>query len=110
MYTAVLERTREIGIMKAIGARNSVIFFLFFIESGFLGLVGGIIGILIGMGLAYGLAFLGKMALGSNLIQASVSIYLIIGSLLFSTVLGTVFGVLPAYRASKQQPVDALRS
>ena len=53
MYTAVLERTKEIGIMKAIGARNSTIFTLFFIESGFLGMVGGIIGIILGMIFAY---------------------------------------------------------
>jgi putative ABC transport system permease protein len=108
MYTAVLERTKEIGIMKAIGARNSTIFRLFFIESGFLGLVGGIIGTLLGMGLAYGLAFAGRQA-GSNLLQASVSPYLIIGSLLFSFILGTLFGVLPAVNASKMQPVEALR-
>tara|TARA_Y100000310_G_scaffold153608_1_gene153016 strand:+ start:2124 stop:3275 length:1152 start_codon:yes stop_codon:yes gene_type:complete len=110
MYTAVLERTKEIGIMKAIGARNSTIFGLFFIESGFLGMVGGIVGILIGAGFAYGLAFVGKLALGSDLIQAKISLTLIIGSLLFSFVLGTVFGVLPAMQASKLHPVEALRS
>jgi putative ABC transport system permease protein len=93
MYTAVLERTREIGIMKAIGARNSRIFLIFFLESGFLGLVGGIIGILLGLGLAYGLAFLGRIILGADLIQASVSIMLVIGSLIFAFGLGTFFGI-----------------
>ncbi len=110
MYTAVLERTKEIGIMKAIGARNSTIFILFSFESGFLGMVGGIIGILIGLSLAYGLAFVGSMALGSNLIQAQVSPFLVIWTLAFSFILGTGFGVLPAYRAAKMQPVNALRS
>jgi putative ABC transport system permease protein len=109
MYTSVLERTREIGIMKAIGARNSIIFTLFFIESGFLGLVGGIIGVAIGVTLAYGLAYIGTLFLGSDLIRAEVSLFLIIGSLVFSFVLGTFFGVLPAYRASKLAPVEALR-
>ncbi len=109
MYTSVLERTREIGIMKAIGARNSVIFTLFFIESGFLGLVGGTIGVVLGASLAYGLAFLGSVFLGGDLIRAEVSLFLIIGSLVFSFVLGTFFGVLPAYRASKLAPVEALR-
>ncbi|MEM3374474.1 MAG: ABC transporter permease [Candidatus Woesearchaeota archaeon] len=109
MYTAVLERTREIGIMKSIGARNSTIFFLFFIESGFLGMVGGLIGVLLGSGIAFGLAELGKMFLSSRLIRAEISLFLIIGSLMFSFILGTIFGLLPAYRASKLSPVEALR-
>ena len=110
MYTSVLERTKEIGIMKAIGAKNSTIFTLFFIESGFLGMVGGLIGIVIGLILAYGFAFLGRLLLGVKLIQASVSLGLILGALLFSFVLGTLFGVLPALQASKLQPVDSLKS
>jgi len=109
MYTAVLERRKEIGIMKAIGARNSTIFTLFFIESGFLGMVGGIIGIILGLILAYGLAAIGRLTLGSELIQASVSPGLIIGALMFSFVIGTIFGVLPAVQASKLNPVDSLR-
>ena len=109
MYTAVLERTKEIGIMKAIGARNSIIFSLFSIESGFLGMVGGIIGILLGLIFAYGLAFIGKLALGSDLIQASVSPLLILGALCFSFFLGIIAGLVPAYQASKMHPVDALR-
>ena len=110
MYTAVLERTKEIGIMKSIGAKNSTIFYLFFIESGLLGMVGGLIGIFLGLGIAYGFAFIGQLVLGSDLIQAQVSISLILSSLAFSFVLGTVFGVLPAVQASRLQPVDSLRS
>jgi len=110
MYTSVLERRKEIGIMKAIGAKNSTIFTLFFIESGFLGMVGGLIGIILGLILAYGFAFLGRLFLGVKLIQASVSLGLILGALLFSFVLGTLFGVLPALQASKLQPVDSLKS
>jgi putative ABC transport system permease protein len=109
MFTAVLERTKEIGIMKSIGARNSTIFTLFFLESGMLGMVGGAIGILLGLAFAYGLAFIGSIVLGSSLIKASVSLGLILGALAFSFVLGTTFGVLPAYRASKLNPVDSLR-
>ncbi|MEM4397085.1 MAG: ABC transporter permease [Candidatus Woesearchaeota archaeon] len=109
MYTAVLERTREIGIMKSIGARNSTIFTLFFFESGFLGMVGGLIGVLLGSGIAFGLAELGKIFLSSRFIRAEISLFLIIGSLMFSFVLGTIFGLLPAYRASKLSPVEALR-
>ena len=109
MYTSVLERTKEIGIMKSIGAKNSAIFTMFFIESGLLGTVGGVIGILLGMGFAYGISFLGRLFLGSSLIQASINPLLIAGALVFSFVLGTLFGVLPAYQASKLNPVDSLR-
>ena len=110
MYTSVLERTKEIGIMKSIGARNSAIFTIFFIESGLLGMTGGIIGIVLGMSFAYGVSFIGRFLLGSELIQASVSPLLILGALIFSFVLGTLFGVLPAYQASRLNPVDSLRS
>jgi putative ABC transport system permease protein len=110
MFTSVLERRKEIGIMKSIGARNSAIFQLFFMESGLLGAVGGVIGIILGMTMAHGAAFLGQIALGSDLIRAEISIFLILGALMFSFILGTFFGVLPAYQASKLQPVESLRS
>ncbi len=109
MYTAVLERTKEIGIMKSIGARNSAIFSLFFIESGLIGSVGGIIGTVVGISLAIGLAFAGRMALGSELIRAEISAWLVLGSILGSFLLGSIFGVIPAINASKLNPVDALR-
>ncbi|MBN2567011.1 ABC transporter permease [Candidatus Woesearchaeota archaeon] len=109
MYTAVLERTREIGIMKAIGAKNSVIFSLFAIESGLMGMVGGLIGILLGMLLAYGGAAAGRAAFGFDLIQANVSPMLILGALIFSFVIGLSAGIVPALQASRMQPVDALR-
>jgi putative ABC transport system permease protein len=95
--------------MKAIGARNSIVFTLFALESGFLGLTGGVIGVGLGLGLAYGLASLGRLILGVNLIQASISTSLIVGAFIFSFGLGTIFGVLPALQASKLQPVVALR-
>ncbi len=110
MYTSVLERTKEIGIMKSIGARNSAIFTIFFVESGLLGMVGGIIGVILGLGFAFGLSAVGRAFLGSELIQASISPFLIIGALVFSFGIGTAFGVLPAYQASKLSPVDSLRS
>jgi len=109
MYTAVLERTKEIGIMKAIGARNSSIFTLFFIESGFLGLVGGVIGVLLGAGIALGGAAAGRAALGSDLIQAHISAWLIVGALAFSFCIGLAAGILPALRAAKKHPVESLR-
>lgn len=109
MYTSVVERTKEIGIMKSIGAKNSAIFTIFFIESGLLGTVGGGVGVLIGLIFAYGAAAIGRIALGSDLIQASVDPFLIIGALLFSFLIGTIFGSLPAYQASKLRPIDSIR-
>lgn len=110
MYTTVVERTKEIGIMKAIGAKNNTIFSLFFIESGFIGLTGGLIGALFGTLIAKGLAIIGKNFLGSDLIQANISLELIIGSLILSFLLGSIFGTLPAIRASKMHPVEALEN
>jgi len=109
MYTAVLERTKEIGIMKAIGARNSSIMILFLIESGILGLVGGIIGVGIGMGISKSVELIATSALQSKLLQAYFPWYLIVGSLLFSFIVGSLSGVFPARQAAKQKPVDALR-
>ncbi|MCH8003252.1 MAG: ABC transporter permease [Nanoarchaeota archaeon] len=109
MYTAVLERTKEIGIMKSIGATNQTIFTLFFIESGLLGIVGGVVGIIFGFVLSHGLAFMGRLALGSELIRADISIELVLGALLFSFLVGLIAGTVPAYQASKKNPVDSLR-
>ncbi len=109
MYTTVVERTKEIGIMKSVGAKNSSIFTLFFIESGLLGSVGGAIGALIGFLIGTGLAFVGRLLLGSELIAAHITWQLIVGSILFSFVIGSFFGTLPALQASRLNPVDALR-
>ncbi|MCF7866059.1 ABC transporter permease [Candidatus Woesearchaeota archaeon] len=109
MYTAVLERQADIGIMKAIGGKNKDIFMMFFIESGFLGLAGGIIGILLGIGIGKFVEFIGTVALGSNLLKASFSPELLIGALLFSFIVGAAAGTLPALGAAKMNPVDALR-
>jgi len=109
MYTAVLQRTNEIGVMKAIGAKNSDILKIFLIESGMLGLIGGVIGIIIGMGLSATVAFIGRTFLNTILLKAYFPWYLIVGALLFAFVVGALSGVLPAIQASKQSPVEALR-
>ncbi|NQU79524.1 ABC transporter permease [Candidatus Woesearchaeota archaeon] len=108
MYTAVLERTNEIGIMKAIGARNKDIFLIFLIESGILGLTGGIVGIIVGIGMSKLVEF-GAHASGWNMVQTIFPPYLTLGALAFSFIVGTAAGTLPAYQASKMKPVDALR-
>src|SRR3989344_6346790 len=108
MYTSVLERTKEIGIMKSIGAKNSDILIIFLIESGILGLVGGLIGIILGIGFSK-LVELGAKLAGYGMIQVSFPLYLILGTLLFSFLIGAFSGVLPARQASKLKPVQALR-
>ena len=109
MYTSVLERTREIGIMKAIGAKNSDVLLIFLTESGLLGMAGGLVGIALGIGLAKLVEVAGAAALGEGVLVAQFSMILIIGALLFSFIVGTVSGVLPSYQASQLEPVDALR-
>ncbi len=108
MYTAVLERTKEIGIMKSIGARNSTILLIFFIESGFLGLIGGAFGMLIGFGLAK-LGAIAIAAAGYSFLQPYFPWWLIAGCLAFSFMVGSASGFFPAMAASKLKPVDALR-
>jgi putative ABC transport system permease protein len=109
MYTAVLERTREIGVMKAIGARNSDVLWIFLLESGLLGTAGGAIGVVIGAGISKMVEIGANAAFGPGTIYAAFPWYLIAGALAFSFVVGTVSGVLPARRASKLRPVEALR-
>ncbi len=108
MTTSVLERRNEIGIMKAIGARNENVFFQFFVEAGLVGLIGGLMGIILGLGLA----FLGIASINSFLgSEASINfdLILIFGSLAGSFLIGAVSGVGPALQAAKQNPVEALR-
>ncbi len=109
MYTAVLERTKEIGIMKAIGAKNSHILLLFLLESGLLGLVGGLIGVGIGIGLAKTAEYIAGVYIGTPLLKASMSPVIMIGALAFSFGIGTMSGIFPAMQASRLKPVDALR-
>ena len=109
MYTAVIERTKEIGVMKSLGAQNKDILMIFVIESGLLGLVGGTIGIILGMGLSKLVEIAATAALGTSLIKAYFPWYLIIGALLFSFLIGTISGFLPARQAASLKPVDALR-
>lgn len=109
MYTAVLERTKEIGIMKAVGAKNSEIMLLFLIESGLLGLVGGIIGVILGYLLGKTAEIIAGQVLGTDLLKLYFPPELIIGALAFSFIIGSLSGMVPARQASHLRPVDALR-
>jgi putative ABC transport system permease protein len=108
MITSVLERIKEIGVIKSIGARNSEIFKIFLFESGFLGFVAGVIGVGLGWLISYaGGALLAS--LGWGFLSPHFSIELFVGLVLFATITGAVSGVIPAMKASKINPVDALR-
>jgi putative ABC transport system permease protein len=82
---------------------------IFLIESGFIGLIGGVIGILIGFILAKSVEFIAISYLATSLLKPAFPLYLIAGSLLFSFLIGSISGLLPARQASKLKPVDALR-
>ncbi|MBN1502491.1 ABC transporter permease [Candidatus Woesearchaeota archaeon] len=109
MYTAVLERTKEIGIMKAIGARNSDILKLFLIEAGLIGFIGGVVGIITGFGASKFVEFVIKNLLGFQMLSVEFNWLLMGLVVIFSICFGGMAGVLPARQASQQKPVDALR-
>jgi putative ABC transport system permease protein len=109
MYTSILERTREIGGMKAIGAQNKDVLMIFLIESGMLGLVGGIVGALAGVGISIGIVEVANQALGEGLFKIIISYPLILSAIAFSFFIGILSGILPAIQASKLNVVDALR-
>ena len=111
MFTSVLEKTKEIGIMKSIGAKNSDIMMIFLLNSAIVGLVGGLLGICLGTGIASLLPLLGMkmMGMGREGMTTVVTPSLLFFALLISIGIGMAAGVIPAYRASKLKPVDALR-
>jgi len=111
MFTSVLEKTRDIGIMKAIGAKNKDILTIFITNAGMVGMVGGIIGVIIGFIISKMIPKLGLQLIGpgGGAMNTVVTPQLIILALLLSLFIGVIAGAIPAYRASKLKPVDALR-
>ncbi len=107
MTTSVLERKKEIGIMKSVGATNAQIFSQFFIESGFLGLIGGIFGAFFGILIGYIGTFSINNWLGSD-IGFQIDYFLIFFTLIGSFLIGAVAGITPAMQAAKKNPVEAL--
>ncbi len=108
MYTSVRERTREIGIMKAIGATNEAIMAIFLFEAGIIGLVGGIGGTALGLLVAWIVQLYGQ-AHPMFYFTASFSPWIILFGLGFSISIGCLAGILPARAAAKLRPIDALR-
>jgi putative ABC transport system permease protein len=109
MFTSVLERTKEIGVMKAIGAENSDILWIFVIEAGLLGTVGGVLGILFGMGVGKAIEAVAAATVGSAFLSVTFPWYLIVGCLAFAFIAGAASGIWPAWRATQIKPVQALR-
>ena len=103
MLVSVLERTREIGIRKALGAREHDIWIQFLIEAAFLTLVGGIMGVMIGWLVAY-------LVNSSGLITTVVTADIVILAVSVSVGIGLFFGFYPAWNASRLNPIEALRS
>ncbi|HEY9205082.1 MAG TPA: ABC transporter permease [Candidatus Methanoperedens sp.] len=110
MFMSVMERTKQIGLLKAMGSSEREIMKLFLIESGIFGLVGGIIGIGFGAAISLLIPYLGIQALGfGGDLRATISAGTIFFALGFSVVIGVLSGIIPARHAAKMRPVDALR-
>jgi putative ABC transport system permease protein len=107
MLVSVIERTREIGLRKALGARNRDIMNQFLAESSFLSLLGGLIGILLGWLISL---IIGQIASASGTsLNPAVSLNAVLLATLFSIAVGLFFGIYPARRAAHLEPVEALR-
>jgi putative ABC transport system permease protein len=104
MLVSVTERTREIGILKALGATRRDILVQFLLEAALLALLGGVIGIVLGYATGAGIA-----ALIPNFPPASVPLWVVLAAAGFSALVGVVFGLMPASKAASLDPIEALR-
>lgn len=102
MLVSITERTREIGIRKALGAKTGTIMFQFLTESIILCLIGGIIGLLLGVAMAAFVSYIMKVPLAVEFSTVALAVG-------FSSAIGIIFGVYPARRAAKMPPIEALR-
>jgi len=104
MLVSVTERTREIGIVKALGATPQFILIQFLVEALVLSLFGGVVGLALG----WGLALLISVSV-PGMTGASVPLWAVALSFGFTTAIGVIFGLAPAIKASRLHPIDALR-
>ncbi|HLD83461.1 MAG TPA: ABC transporter permease [archaeon] len=108
MLMSVMERTREIGTLKAVGARNSHIIMLFLIESAMVGTLGGVAGTAIGFATTAGIAGAAQNLVGITM-KVQLDYALMLFAVLFAAAIGIASGTYPAYKAAKLNPVEALR-
>lgn len=123
MTVSVMERTREIGTMKAIGARSITILTIFLTEATLIGMLGGLIGVPTGYGLSYLLSFVASNFMGgqrqdtvfqapetqSAMVSPIFSLWWAAGAIVFGITVCVLFGLYPARKAAKLDPVKALR-
>ena len=110
MYTSVLERTRQIGVMKAVGASRDTILSLFLIESGFIGLIGGVVGIFLGVLISFLIGrFTPNFGVSGLFSFSSIDYFGLMSVLVVTFVTGIVAGYLPARHAASMAPAEALR-
>jgi putative ABC transport system permease protein len=110
MYTSVLERVKQIGVMKAIGATKEAILALFLIESGMIGLIGGILGVVFGIVLAYVIGMIAAHFGVRGLFSFSSLDFLgFLVVLIITFIAGVISGILPARHAAMMEPAEALR-
>ena len=102
MLVSVTERTREIGIRKAVGAEESHILIQFLIEAVVLSLLGGVIG----LAMAFGVSKAVEQAFN---VSSLITLSTVLGAISFSVIVGVIFGTAPAYKAAKKDPIEALR-
>lgn len=106
MVMSVSERTREIGLKKAVGAETRTILGEYLLESAMIGLIGGLIGTAIGVG---AIKLINSATSANQVTVFAVTTFVVVGPVIFATVLGALAGVFPALRAARLKPVDALK-
>ena len=102
MFVSVTERTREIGIRKAIGAKRRSILMQFLFESAAICLLGGLIGVAISTGIA-------SVLTATDIMDAKISSGILVTAIVISIIVGVVAGLVPAFKGSRLDPIDALR-